>query len=986
MSDLGLNPPETPRLRSFHELMRWRVQRILFVSSLYDSFIMSEEGQLHETLLGHFIDLKQSHTPDLVQVSNTEQALKHLARDDSFDLIISSIATSDSDAVLLARATRAAGFDIPVMALAYTSTQLREFTERYGSTELERIFLWQGDVRILLTMVTNLEDHRNVAIDTGVNGVPAIILVEDSIRYYSSFLPEIYAELFKHTHRLVSENRNQAQRMLRLRARPKVLLCSNFEDAWGYYEKYQDQVLGIISDFEFPMDGKLEKQAGLELCKRALACSSHVRIVMQSSEPENRAAAEAIGASFLLKGSATVLHQMREVLVKRFGFGDFVFRGSDGKVVSRAADVQELKEAIREVSDETLLYHARRNHFSNWLKARTEFSLAERFRVRDADDFESMEELRSYVLAAIDASIVERRRTVIANFDRKSFEPSTSFTRIGGGSLGGKARGVAFANRILRTSGLEGSYPGVDILVPPAVVLGTEVFDQFLEYGHLREFAMEAHPSKEILMHFLDAPFPREADSNLLAFLQRVKYPLAVRSSSLLEDSLSQPFAGVYQTHMLANNDPDTNVRLRQLQLAVKRVYASAFTEKAKSYLSMTSYRLEEEKMAVMIQQLVGQQHGQRFYPDFAGVARSHNYYPGPDHKAEDGVVAVALGMGRAVVGGEPCLRFNPRYPRQLVGFSSVDESLKNSQREFYGINMDRHSTAEGVSGMHRFPLEHAEEDGTLTWLGSTYSAQDNRIIDGISRPGVRLVSFAQVLKHDAFPLAAIVRDLLDRCVEGTGAPVEIEFAGNLGKARKSHAQFSFLQLRPLAVAKEQEDVEIGDIPEDSVMCRSTRVLGNGKIDDIFDLIVVDITSFKRLRSQEVALQVAHFDAVMRKEKRPYALIGVGRWGSSDPSLGIPVGWNEIAGARVIVEAGFDDLKVEPSQGTHFFQNLASCNVGYFTVNPEDGDGSLDWDWLASVPATTETEFVRHLRLPQPIMVKMSGHASEGVIIKPEDA
>ena len=983
MSELEVGRSGSTRLRSFHELMRWRVQRILFVSSLYDSFIMSEEGQLHETLLGHFLDLKQSHIPDLVQVASTAAALEYLAQDDSFDLVISSLVTGDSNALQLSREMRAAGFDLPVIALAYTGAQLSEFSEHNDIAELERVFLWQGDVRILLTMVTYLEDRRNVAVDTGVNGVPAIILVEDNIRFYSSFLPEIYAELFRHTLRLVSENHNLAQRMLRLRARPKVLLCSSFEEAWGYFELYRDQVLGIIADFEFPKEGRLEPHAGLEICTRALGQRHDIRLVMESSVPANRKAAEEIGASFLLKGSPTLLHQLREILVKRFGFGDFIFRAPDGRVLGQANDLPSLAAALATIPEESLRYHAERNHFSNWLKARTEFGLAERFAPRRVEDFESVAALRNYIIDAIEAALLERRRTIIASFDRKTFEPTTSFTRIGGGALGGKARGVAFANRILCTDGLEQTFPGVDVLVPPSVVLGTQVFDEFLEYGLIREFAMEPHPSAEILKHFLDAPFPREADANLLSFLQRVKYPLAVRSSSLLEDSLSQPFAGVYQTHMLANNDPDINVRLAQLTRAVKQVFASAFTEMAKSYLSLTSYRLEEEKMAVMIQQLVGQKHGMRFYPDFAGVARSHNFYPGPGHKAEEGVVAVALGMGRAVVGGEPCLRFNPRYPRELVGFTSVDEALRNSQREFYGINLDRHSTAQGVSGMHRYSLEAAEEDGVLTWLGSTYSHQDNRIIDGISRPGVRLVSFAQVLKHEAFPLAGIICELLDRCVEGTGAPVEIEFAGNLGKSARSRPQFCFLQLRPLAVAREKDDVAIGDVREDELVCRSHRILGNGRIEDIHDLIVVDIGSFKRLRSQEVALQVAHYDALMRKQGRAYALIGVGRWGSSDPNLGIPVGWNQISGARVIVEAGFEDLKVEPSQGTHFFQNLASCNVGYFTVNPEDGDGSLDWEWLASVPATTQTEFVRHLRFAEPAIVKMSGQVSEGVILKP---
>ena len=459
-----------------------------------------------------------------------------------------------------------------------------------------------------------------------------------------------------------------------------------------------------------------------------------------------------------------------------------------------------------------------------------------------------------------------------------------------------------------------------------------------------------------------------------------MKYPLAVRSSSLLEDSLSQPFAGVYRTYMLPNNEFEVEPRLQQLTTAVKRVYASVFTQQAKAYLAMTSYRLEEEKMAVMIQELVGEQHQDRFYPDFAGVARSYNFYPEPGHDPEDGVVAVALGMGRAVVGGDPCMRFNPRFPRELVTFSSVDDALNNSQRDVYALDLGADMGAGGAT-LERYPLEEVEQDGPLAWLGSTYSPENHVVVEGISRPGIRLVSFAQILKHDAFPLAEIVRALLEHCSQGTGAPVEIEFAGNLATSKR-RARFAFLQLRPLAVSKESEEVEIGDVDAAELVCHCARVLGNGRIDDIHDVVVVDSDRFDRQKSPEIALQVARFDAILRKQERPYLLIGVGRWGSADPSLGIPVAWNQISGARVIVEAGFQDIRVEPSQGTHFFQNLASANVGYFTVNPEIGDGHVDWDWLSAIPAADETDHVRHLRLEVPLLVKMNGRSGEGVIFK----
>jgi CheY-like chemotaxis protein len=982
-TDSGTPRPTRTHLRSFHELMQHRVVRIMLVSSLYDSFIMSEEGHLQETLLGHFIDLNLSQIPDLVQASSGAAALDRLAEDDRFDLIVCSVHAGDVNAAELARQAHAAGHDIPIIALAYTNRELHEFVTRNDTSELERIFLWQGDVRIFMAMVMYLEDRLNVEHDTGVEGVPAILVVEDNIRFYSSFLPSIYTEIFKHTANLLSGGLNASQRMMRMRARPKVLLCETYEEAWGYFEAYQAEILGIVSDVEYPRNGKLDPHAGLDLCSKVREARPGIRLVLQSSKAENRELAEKIGASFLLKGSPVLLTQLREALVNRFGFGDFVFRDLERNEIDRAHDLKSLAEKIATIPDDSLVYHAEHKHFSNWLKARTEFALAERLRPKKVSDFGSPQELREHLLKKINDFRLERNRTVITNFNRARFEPTVTISRIGGGSLGGKARGVAFANRILRAAKVDERFPDVDVYVPPSVVLGTETFDEFMEYEGLREFAIGPYSDRIITERFMEAPFPRRAISDLRGFLERVRYPIAVRSSSLLEDSLSQPFAGVYRTFMLPNNELEVEMRWAHLSTAIRRVYASVFMEQAKTYLSMTSYRLEEEKMAVMIQQLSGNKHEDRFYPDFAGVARSYNFYPEPGHAAEDGVCAVALGMGQTVVGGDRCLRFSPKHPRQLVTFSSVTDALENSQRDFWALDLGRRARETGQARLLRQPLEVAEEDGLLKWLGSTYCHEDNRIVDGTSRAGARLVSFAQILKHDAFPLAELLRILLDECSQGTGAPIEIEFAGNMARGDRK-AQLAFLQMRPMAMSGEKEQVEIGDPAPDEIICRSSKVLGNGKVDDIRDIVLVDIESFERRKSSEVALQVARFDALLRKDGRPYVLIGVGRWGSSDPNLGIPVGWNDIAGARVIVEAGFKDFRVEPSQGTHFFQNLTSCQTGYFTVNPDAGQGQLDWDWLSKLDDVERTEYVRLIRLEKPLLVKMSGRTSDGVILKPK--
>jgi hypothetical protein len=813
-----------------------------------------------------------------------------------------------------------------------------------------------------------------------------ILVVEDNVRFYSSFLPVIYTELMDHTRNLIQEGLNLSQKMTRTRARPKILLCTSYEEAWDYFSTYEEHVLGIISDIEFPWKGELNRKAGLELTSRVRKVREDIPIVLQSSFPDNESLAHSIGAAFLLKGSPMLLHQLRAVLTEHFGFGDFVFTMPDGTEIDRAHDLRTLIEKLKTVPAESIAFHGERNHFSNWLKARTEFALAEKLRPRKVTDFESLEELREDLIRSISEYRRERDKVVVADFDRSQYDSFISISRIGSGSLGGKARGLAFVNRLLNESDLREAFAGVRITVPSSVVLGTHIFDQFLEQNELRDFAISSLSDEETEERFLQGEFPDEVLRDLETFLDATRHPLAVRSSGLLEDSSNQPFAGVYHTYMLPNNDRDPRKRLRQLVSSVKRVYASTFSMQAKGFLQMTPYRLEEEKMAVIIQELVGSKHGDRFYPDFSGVARSYNFYPTPPLRAEDGVVAVALGLGKTVVDGGSCLRFCPKHPRHLVAFSSVDDVLKNSQREFYALPLDRQPSPHGEEGVELSPcgLEVAEADATLGPLGSTYSPDNDVVYDGISRPGVRLVSFAPILKHGVFPLAEILSRLLELGSEGTSSPVEIEFAVNLSVPRGAPPEFGFLQMRPLALSRELEELQIGHVLSSRLLCRSGNVLGNGSITDLRDLVVVDFHRFDRARSREAAMQVARFNAELQGEGRPYLLIGVGRWGSSDPHLGIPVTWNQVAGARVIVEAGFKDFRVTPSQGTHFFQNLTSCNVGYFTVNPQSGEGFVDWDWLTEQPAAGEGDFVRHIRFDAPLVVKMNGQRGEGVVLKPD--
>ena len=969
------------------DLGRFRVQEILLVSSLYDSFTLAEDGQLNELVLSEFLDLNLRHPPTLTRVSTGADALAHAIADNRYNLIISSLHVGDMDAMTLANRVRGAGVETPIAVLAYDARAAADFVAAHDAGDLAGVFLWQGDVRILPAIVKLVEDRANVVHDTGELGVQVILVIEDSVRFASSFLPVIYSELMSHALRLVPEGINFAHKLMRMQARPKILLCRTFEEAWRHFDRYEENVLGVISDIEFPRAGTLSREAGVEFARRVRSRQPDIPVMLQSSRPENEAMARAVGASFLLKDSPTLLHDLQRFMVDHFGFGDFVFRMPDGTEVARAHDLKTLEEKLRTVPAESVAYHAERNHFSKWLKARTEFTLAHGLRPRKVSDFETVEHLRQDIIRSIQTYREKRRRGVVADFDRATFDPNASFSRIGGGSLGGKARGLAFVNYLLSEHDVADRFSGVRIAVPPSVVLGTDVFDEFIDRNDLRDFAVNAGATdeQEIGRRFIASPLPDSAMRDLASMLEIVRYPIAVRSSSLLEDSQYQPFAGVYETHMLSNSHPEAKVRLRQLVSAIKRVYASMFTRRAQAYVKSTSYRLEEEKMAVILQKVVGTARGRRFYPHISGVARSHNFYPAGPMRAEDGIVAVALGFGETVMTGRPCVRFCPSYPHHPMQSSSVREVLESSQRDFYALPLydpDADLDLRPGGDLELFDLADAEHDGTLAAVGSTYSPENDAVYNGISRAGVRLVTFAPILKHRLLPLAAMLDLLLRISVEGTSAPVEIEFALTHDPSHREIDDFGFLQLRPLALSREAADLRFDNEVSDDLVCQSSRVLGNGRV-EVHDLVVVDFHRFDRGRSQDVARDVSRFNADLVRRGVPYVLIGVGRWGSAEPFLGIPVSWEEIAGARAIVEAGFRDFRVLPSQGTHFFQNLTASNVGYFTVNPEIGEGFVDWDWLAAQPAVHETTFVRHLRFDRPVVAKMNGRTQQGVIVKP---
>ena len=972
----------------FENLMPFRVQDILLVSSLYDSFILREDGRLNELLIGESLELDLQQIPGITHVSTGEEALALARSQPRFNLIVTNLHVGDMDAAELARRVTEAGLDVPVLVLAYDYREIKNFIARNPNTDIDRIFLWQGNVRILIAMVKYIEDKRNAPHDTEATGVPIVLVVEDNIRYYSSFLPVIYTELITQSRRIISEGLNAAHKLVRMRARPKILVCANYEQAIATVEQYRPYLFGVISDCEFPREGALTPDAGFDLAHLVRDTVPDIPIILQSSRTAFMERAQAEHFSFLRKRSPTLLSDLRRYLIEQFAFGDFVFRLPNGEEVARAADMNELEDLLRRVPAESLAYHSERNHFSHWLMARTEFALAQKLRPRQASDFPTVEDLRTDLVNAIAEYRREQSDLLIGDFNPATFKPSeTFFLRIGGGSLGGKARGLAFVRHLLYKNRISSRFGGVRVAVPPSLVLATDIFDQFLTENDLHDFAIHCTDDEEIERRFLLAALPEELVDNLRAFLGDVDYPLAVRSSSLLEDSQYQPFTGVYETFMLANQHPQREVRLDRLCEAIKRVYASTFSQHAKAYVRATPYRLEEEKMAVIVQQVVGATHDSRFYPDFSGVVRSWNFYPAEPMDSSDGIAAVALGLGRAVVDGGKCLTFCPRYPQHLIQFSSVEDILANSQSEFWALELNHSRGSEDALAdlrEARFALSIAEQDGTLFKLGSTYSPDNHAVYDGLSRRGPRIVSFAPILKHGVFPLSQILNELTGIGQNALGKPVEIEFAVRLSPDNSKASEFGFLQMRPLVLSREGEELRIDDVDPHQIICHSTKVLGNGRVAGLCDIVLVDYHRFERAQSNEVAQCVSRLNAKLVSDGIPYLLVGVGRWGSNDPWLGIPVEWDQIGGARVIVEAGFRDFRVTPSQGSHFFQNLTAFQIGYFTVNPDAGEGSIDWEWLNQQPAEEELGCVRHLRLSVPLQVIMNGRRGQGVILRAE--
>lgn len=975
-----------PRPFGYHSLMPFLVKDILLVASPYDRFILEEDGRFADRLLSQYVEMDLSTPPHFDHVPTAGEAFERLDRH-PYDLVLTTPHCAGLTPLQLASRISHSHPEMPVVMLTYDRTDAEFYSQHGRAQGLDQVFLWTGDPRMLVALVKSVEDQRNVDHDTRQGDVRVILVVEDSPAFYSSYLPIIYNEVLSQVSSLLAERINERDRHQRMRARPKILLARNYEEGVELFQRYHEYLLGTICDMRFPRHGEPDDQAGLHYIRLLREQEPDVPVLLQSSQAEHRKLAERLRVHFADKNSPELLKHLRRFMRSDFGFGPFIFRlppksGEAPREVGRAKNMREMLEGLRTVPLESLRYHGERNHISNWLMARSEFALALEVRPRRVSDFGSEEALRHYLVEAFAAFLERRQRGEISEYARGG-DFDRDFIRLGTGSMGGKARSIAFVSHQLAEDPIHGDFPEVRIAAPRTAVVCTDWYDRFCERDQLRERALAASDDEQVVRLFLEQHLDWELVGDLRAFLERVTYPLAVRSSSLHEDSEFQPLAGLYQTWMLPNDAPSLEQRLEELSRAIRRIYSSVFTGEARRYLEANGLRVEEEKMAVVLQRLVGRRHGDRFYPDFAGVAQSHNFYPMGYMKPEDGIASVALGFGQSIVEGRRALRFCPRHPQLLPQIASPTDALRLSQRHFYALDLStegRTNELDDHANLVLLDLETAEADGTLEPLASTYVAENDTVYDTIHRPGPRIVSFAGVLKHERFPLAKTLTKLLELWRRGMGTEVEMEFAVALEDGTKP-AELAVLQLRPLVVAAEEALVDLERVA--GVPLVASAALGNGVIRDLRHVVYIDPRHFDFAHSTEVAAVVGRVNHQLAARHEGYVLIGPGRWGTADPWLGLPVAWRQVSSARVIVEVEQADSHIDPSQGTHFFHNLTALRTGYFTVDLAATDDLVDLDYLDSLPALVEEKGLRQVALPEPVTAYIDGRSRRGVVLRP---
>ena len=970
---------------SFVNLMTKRIFNVLLVANPYDAFMLEDDGRIDEKIFNEYMNLSLRYPPRFTQVSTETEAWKQLDNT-MFDLVIVMPGSDNSDTFDIARSIKQKYSHIPLVVLTPFSHGITARMEHEDLSIFEYVFCWLGNTDLLLSIIKLIEDKMNLEHDIKEVGVQMILLVEDSIRFYSSVLPNLYKFVLKQSQEFATEALNAHQRTLRMRGRPKIVLARSYEEAMELYEKYANNVLGVITDARYPRNGLVDPMAGIKLLGEIRKRDPFVPLILESSEVNNKEYARLYEASFVDKNSKKMNIDLREIVSENFGFGDFVFRNPNTmEEVARVRNLKELQNIIYSIPKESLLYHVQRNHVSRWLYSRAMFPAAEFLKQITWDSLQDVDAHRKVIFEAIVKYRKMKNQGVVAIFQRDRFDRYSNFARIGEGSLGGKGRGLAFIDNMVKRHPEFEEFDNATVSIPKTVVLCTDIFDEFMDSNSLYQLALSDAEDDTILKAFLRAKLPDRLVEDFFAFFEVVKSPIAIRSSSLLEDSHYQPFAGIYSTYMIPYME-DKYEMLRMLSDAIKGVYASVFYRDSKAYMQATSNVIDQEKMAVIIQEVVGTQYGDRFYPSISGVARSLNYYPIGDEKAEEGTVSLALGLGKYIVDGGLTLRVCPYHPDQVLQTSEMEIALRETQTQFYALDLKNTGSDFSIDdgfNLLKIPVREAEKDGSLQYIASTYDPYDMIIRDGIYPGGRKLITFANVLQHGVFPLPKILQMVQEYGQGEMRRPVEIEFAVTLNPQQKT-GTFYLLQIRPMVDVKADLSEDLNLIPENQLLLKSNNSLGHGIVNDIYDVVYVKTEGYTASNNQLIAYEIEKLNRKFLDEGKHYVLVGPGRWGSSDTWLGVPVKWPHISAARVIVEAGLTNYRVDPSQGTHFFQNLTSFGVGYFTINAYMNDGLYNQEFLNAQPAVEETQFVRHVRFEQPIVIKMDGRKKIGVVMLPE--
>ena len=974
---------------SFANLMNKRIYNVLLIATKYDAFMLEDDGRVDEQIFNEYTSLSLRYPPRFTQVTTEEEALAEL-KNRNFELIICMPNMDNRDIFAAATEIKIHYPNIPIVVLTPFSKEVSKRIANEDLSAIDYVFSWMGNAELLLAIIKLIEDKMNAPDDTASVGVQIILLVEDSVRFYSSALPHLYKFVLEQSQMFAKEALNDHQRTLRMRGRPKIKLARTYEEAVRIFNQYRDNMLGIISDMSFMHNGVKDPYAGYKFGQYVRKTGLIIPFVLESSEVGNKVYAKELGASFIDKNSKSYPQDLRKKIMQRFGFGDFVILNPQTKEeIMRIKDLKDLQKKVFQIPDDSLVYHLSRNHFSRFFYSRAMFPPAEVLKRVDVSDYKDMDEARKLIFDLIVQYRRMKNSGVVAVYQKERFDEYSNFARIGDGSLGGKGRGLAFIGAMVKR------YPKLEhdhfaVTIPKTVVICTDIFDEFMETNELYSVALSDVDDETILKYFLRASLPSRLIEDLMAFFDVVKSPIAVRSSSLLEDSHYQPFAGIYSTYMVPKLE-DKYDMLRTLSDAIKAVYASVFYRDSKAYMTATSNLIDQEKMAIVLQEVVGNRYNDRFYPTISGVARSLNFYPIGNEKAEDGIANIALGLGKYIVDGGQTLRFSPRHPHNILQMSTMDFALRETQTRYYALdlkNLTEQFSVDDSFNLLRLNLKDADADGLLKFIVSTYDPYDQIIRDGYYPGGRKILSFVNILQHDVFPLADTLDQILHVGQDEMGRPIEIEFAVNIDPVRAEQsptptATFYLLQIRPIVDNKEVMEEDLTLVGQEDTILSSTSVLGHGIVTDVQDIIYVKTGAFSSSNNQLIAYDIEKINRKFTAEEKNYVLVGPGRWGSSDSWLGIPVKWPHISNARVIVECGLENYRVDPSQGTHFFQNLTSFGVGYFTINPFKGDGWFDEEYLNSLPAVEETEYLRHVRFDKPIVIKMDGKKSLGVVLKP---